>query len=204
MVGGDLGHGLNCIGELCWVHKPADIAHDYVKERFEQSRVFYFVSLLDILKVYGLAQIGEIFFFKQFVIFQYAFGKSTKHEIFAEHGMTVTSTSLERCKFSKGKWTYLYDLPSSAKFGGDVCGEHPRVGACHIDIYILGGPQSVQDPMEVDKHPLTVMKRRRRGESWTRCCSPAGAGGGRYLRVQRPSSVSYQQPLGRRSRDFAA
>ena len=31
-----------------------------------------------------------------------------------------------------------------------------------------------------------------------------GAGSGRYLRVQRPSSVSYQQPLGRRSRDFAA
>ena len=64
MVGGNSGCSLDGVGELCRVHKSADIAHGNIEEGFKQSRVSYLVSLLDILEVDGLAQAGEILFFE--------------------------------------------------------------------------------------------------------------------------------------------
>lgn len=90
VVGGNPGDGLDGVGELCRVHKSADIAHDNIEEVFKQGCVPYLVSFLDILKVDGFAQAGEILFFERFGRLEDAFRKTSEHEIFTKHGMVVS------------------------------------------------------------------------------------------------------------------
>ena len=126
VIGGNPGYSLDGVGELCRVHKSADIAHDNIEEVLKQRRVPYFVPILDILEVNGLAQAGEILFFERFVGLENAFRKTSEHEVFAKHGMKVARIRPESGELGKGERENLYGLASSAKF------DH-----AHVSVFML-------------------------------------------------------------------
>ena len=72
--------------------------------------------------------------------------------------MVVARIRPEGGELGKGERENLYDLASSAEFSGDIGGKHSGIGASHIYIDIWGCSQPVQDPIEVHKHPLAVVR----------------------------------------------
>ena len=154
----DSGDGLCGVGELGRVCERGSVAHHDVDYLLKEQIVPDMVSFYDVSEINGGVKIFKIRLFCRWRLGEDAIGEASVEQIFLDYLEGIPFGSAKRHELGKGQRRDLYYMPSASELRRDIGSEQPRIGTSHIYIDIWGCSQPVQDPIEVHKHPLAVVR----------------------------------------------
>ena len=154
----DSGNGFCGVGEFGRVCERGGVAHHDVDYLLKEQIVPDVVSFHDVAEINGCVKIFKVRLFCRRRLGEDAIGEPPVEKIFLDYLEGVPFRSSEGHELGKGQRCNLYHMPSASELRCDIGGEQPGIGACHINIDILGGSQTVQNTIEVHKHPLAVVR----------------------------------------------
>ena len=154
----DSGHGFCGVGEFGWVCERGGVAHHDVDYLLKEQIVPDVVSFHDVAEINGCVKIFKVRLFCRRRLGEDAIGEASVEQILLDYLEGIPFGCAKRHELGKGQRRNQYHVPSASELRRDVGGKHPGIGASHIDIDIWGCSQPVQDPIEVHKHPLSVVR----------------------------------------------
>ena len=151
------GNGFGGVCEFGWICKCGGIAHYNINYFLQKKIVSEMVSFYYVAEINSGVKVFKICLFSSGSRSKNAVWKSSIEQIFLNYLERIALGSAQRHEFGKRKWRNIYYMSSSSKFCRNIRCKEPGIRSCDIDIDILGGSESVQDSIEIDKQPFTVI-----------------------------------------------